>query len=252
MDEAGGGAPERSGGTGSERREGETRTLRLAGEEGRRTLERQTAVFEEIDAKNLSVLRFDLAVATLFVSLLAAATGAEMRVDPFLNPYTGLGVALLLVSAALAGVGYTVSARVCGVRADELERATGMDPRTFRRRLVGGYAAWIRRNRRVNRRVALFGTAAVLSLLAGVALLALGAWGGLLGGPPPLVVAATLLGLAGVLVLSGFAGGLGRAVRTRGEQGAEFEIAALDEEPPPFDGEVVTTGRAERTRAPEE
>lgn len=189
-------------------RDGELGALRTARDEARTTLDAQLAALDDIDAKALAVFRLDVALVGVLVSALSFA--AESDATPagaFLNPATGVGIALFAVSAAAAGLTYTTVGQHVGVGPAGIERADGHSERAYLAALVDGYADWIRHNERVNVRKALLVTLSILGTLAGALALAVGTAFAVtgqrllpaLGALTVLLAFAALAGLPGVL-----------------------------------------------------
>jgi hypothetical protein len=156
--------------------EPDVETLRAAREEARRTLDAQLSTLDDIDSKSVAVFRLNVALAGLLVSALSfAARGGPVAPTALLNPVTGVGALLFVLSAALAALAYTVTGQQVGAGPNGLGDATGLSERAFLERLVGSYAAWIRYNERTNVQKALLVTLSVLGTVAGTLALAAGA-----------------------------------------------------------------------------
>lgn len=169
-------------------------SLDAATVEARRTLDEQHDTLEDIDRKAMQLLRFTTGVLGLVVSALSVM-GAN--VDPISNGYLGGGILFLAAGTILAGVTYTVSARVAGIGPDGLRQVTAEHPEhVFRETLVRSYATWIQYNAKANARSALLITTTILLVVAGALGLALGTLRTVLGYLPttvPVVAAGTLL-----------------------------------------------------------
>lgn len=205
-------------------RDGSAGALTLARREARATLDEQLATLREIEDKAARLLRFTTGLLGVVVSALALA-GDLTAVT---NRYAAVGVTGLALATLLAGVTYTASARVVGIDADAVRAATDAESAdAYRRRVVAGYAEWIRFNEAANRRVAPLVTATVLAVVAGALALGLGVLRALSGPLPPAVPAVALAGV----VVAAYASGLGRQLR---------RLRATERVPPPTTGTSTT------------
>lgn len=225
--------------------------LEVAREEARWTLSQQSSTFDDIETKAIQVMRFDVALTTLVVSALAVAertavlsSGSAPGVGALVNAYSAAGIASILASTLLAGVTYTVSVRYCGPAPSAVEAALeDVDDDEFRRRLVAGYADWIRQNHRLNRRVAALSTAAILAVVFGAVALVFGAMTAL-GHPPSLAVVALT---AVVFLVAVYVSGLGRQLYRLATDREDLD-ASGDGSTPAVDalaGQAVFRGREE-------
>ncbi|WP_435064641.1 hypothetical protein [Halobaculum sp. EA56] len=180
--------------------------LAVARGEGRATLEAQLSAMDEVDAKALSVFRLNVALVGVLLSALsvAAASGA-VDVGGLLTPVVGAATLLFGLSAAAAGLTYVAVGRRVGVAPAGLRAAVDADASAFRRRLVEGYADWIRANERANDRKALLVSLSVLGTVAGTLALVVGVVGALAGTllVPAAVAALVTVGLAVLFDLPG-------------------------------------------------
>lgn len=212
-------------------------TLRAAREEARRTLDAQLSTLDDIDAKAVAVFRLNVALAGLLFSALSFAAGSRVAgVAALLNPATGLGVALVVLSAAAAGLTYTVAGQQVGVGPAALRELRGDGERAFLAGLVDGYADWIGYNERTNVRKALLVTLSVVGTVAGV--LALGV--GVLAAFTDLFVAPAVGALLVLIALGGLAGVPGQVGRLVGENaGSRPETETGTVAPQSLDGAVA-------------
>lgn len=186
----------------------DVKTLRAAREEAQRTLDAQLSTLDDIDSKAVTVFRLNVALAGLLFSALSFAAASEVAAAAaLLNPATGLGVALFVLSAAAAGLTYTVAGQEVGVGPADLRRMESDSERVFLADLVDGYAGWIGYNERTNVRKALLVTLAVVGTVAGALALGVGALAAftdllivpIVGAVLALVVFARVAGLPGQL-----------------------------------------------------
>lgn len=195
-------------------------TLRAARDEARRTLDAQLSTLDDIDAKAVAVFRLNVALAGLLFSALSFAAGSRVAaVAALLNPVTGLGVALFVLSAAAAGLTYTVAGQQVGVGPDALRELGADSERAFLAGLVDGYADWIGYNERTNVRKALLVTLSVVGTVAGV--LALGV--GTLAAFTDLFLAPAVGAILVLLAFGGLAGVPGQLRRLVGDDGSRAE-----------------------------
>jgi hypothetical protein len=188
-------------------------TLRAAREEAQRTLDAQLSTLDDIDSKAVTVFRLNVALAGLLFSALSFAAGSRVAaVAALLNPATGLGVALFVLSAAAAGLTYTVAGQQVGVGPDDLRGVGSGSERAFLTGLVDGYAGWIDYNERTNVRKALLVTLAVVGTVAGALALGVGA----LAAFTDLLVAPIVGAVLALVAFAGLAGLPGQLRRLLG------------------------------------
>lgn len=77
-------------------------------------------------------------VGVLLSALTLAAASDVTGAAALVNPFVGAGVALFILSAALAGLTYTAAGQRVGA-AEELTEAADLSDRAFLRRFVGSY-----------------------------------------------------------------------------------------------------------------
>jgi hypothetical protein len=154
----------------------EVKTLWATREEAQRTFDAQLSTLDDIDSKAVTVFRLNVALAGLLFPALSFAAASEMAAAAaLLNPATGLGVALFVLSAAVAGLTDTVAGQEVGVGPTGLRRMESDSERVFLADLVDGYTGWIGYNERTNVRKALLVTLAVVGTVAGALALGVGA-----------------------------------------------------------------------------
>lgn len=189
--------------------DGSTAALALARREARATLDAQLDALREIERKAAQLLQFTTAILGVVVSALALADD----VTAASNRYAAVGVTAVAVATLLAGITYTASTRVVGVDGGAVEAAIDSSAAAYRRRVIAGYAEWIRFNEAANRRVAPLVTTTVLAVVAGALALGLAVLRALTGPLPAAVPAVALLGVAAATSASGLVGQLRRLRR---------------------------------------
>jgi hypothetical protein len=212
--------------------------LRMARKEARATLDHQLATLDDMDQKAISILRLDATLAGVLVTALSLVAGTPLNVGAFVNVYVGASVASLVLSAVAAALTYTVSAQIVGIDATALDDVPELSDAAFYRRLVAGYADWIRFNRTVNVRKAPLLTSALLGLIAGIVFLALGGLAALATVTLPVQIAA-----GAVLMVAVFFSGLYRQLRRLGDVGTgDGAVSVETTEFSGFDGQRTFKG----------
>jgi hypothetical protein len=209
--------------------------LWVARREARATLDHQLATLDDMDRKAISILRLDVTIASVLVTVLSLVTGIRPEMDTFVNEYVGVSVAFLVISAVAAALTYTVSAQIVGIDAAALEDVPELADEAFYQRLVASYADWIRFNRTANVRKAPLLTSALLGLIAGIVFLALGGLAALATVTLPVQIAAGV-----VLVVAVFFSGLYRQLQRVGSAGGAVTVEKAEIRG--FDGERTFKG----------
>jgi uncharacterized membrane protein YozB (DUF420 family) len=156
----------------------------VALEEGRRTVDKQNEILNNIDDKAARILRINLVIVGLILTGLSVATGAERQTDPVqevlpdvINTYTELGLLALLLSTGVAALTYTASALRIGVTGGSLRKIVFEGDTADRKRLRGltrSYSKWIEQNYRTNAYNAPLATLTLIFLVYAVVLFTLG------------------------------------------------------------------------------
>lgn len=156
----------------------------VALEEGRRTIDKQNEILNNIDDKAARILRINLVIVGLILTGLSVATGTGGQGDPVqevlpdvINIYTELGLFALLLSTGVAALTYTASALRIGVTGGSLRRIVFEGDTSDRKRLRGltrSYSKWIEQNYRTNAYNAPFATLTLIFLVSAVVLFTLG------------------------------------------------------------------------------
>lgn len=218
--------------------------LKAARDEARATLDHQVHTSDEIDRKAIKLLQFDATIGTVVATALPVVVGAEILEGSLLSPYTFAGVAALFLSASVAGIVYTMSAQFGGIGAKPLDRAAREEftEQTFYRRLVLGYADWIRANRRRNAIRAPFVTVTILLTVASLVLIGLGVVRAVVGSVPLALRVAVAVAFVGAVAGSRLHRQVVRLLRcAMGEETVEKHDAG-------FSGEQISKGHDNRER----
>ncbi|MFC7167211.1 hypothetical protein [Halospeciosus flavus] len=224
--------------------------LRNARSEARETLSEQSQMFRRTDKKAIRLLKFNATLLVVLATLLPAVANANLGVTVLFSGYLAVGFVCLLASAAMAGVAYTTTAQYSGIGPTDLSKTVieNYHSKRFEKRLVSGYAKWIRGNRRTNTRKA--------PLITATLLLMLGAMGGFLlaffatfnGSVPRFLLAAVVVVLVGATYFSRLHEQIARWRRAAKKAGqvddGDFDAVDVVD---PFHGEQLSTGREEGT-----
>lgn len=144
-------------------------TFELTREELQRTFEYQVQRLREIDAKAIEILKANLLLFGLVVTGGSIFVQTAITIEPFLNAFILVGVGLLLVSTALAGITYTSSNLRGGLDAADIEHAIDAQHERhsaeFREQLLRSYAQWIEYNARMTAVNDMFATVTVLLVI---------------------------------------------------------------------------------------
>jgi hypothetical protein len=156
----------------------------VALEEGRRTIDKQNEILNNIDDKAARILRINLVIVGLILTGLSVATGTDKQtgsvqaaLPDVINIYTELGLLAILLSTGVAALTYTASALRIGVTGGSLRRIVFEGDISDRKRLRGltrSYSKWIEQNYRTNAYNAPLATLTLVFLVYAVVLLTLG------------------------------------------------------------------------------
>jgi len=176
--------------------------------EARETVDAQRETLNDIDTKASKILRLNVALIGILISVLSIAiqVGPESEtglgnVEPFVNVYTEIGLGALVLSTAFAAMTYTASELDVGVNSDNLTKLLKAD---FTRDeteelLVKNYIIRINFNRSTNvRNIPLIQLTIVLIVTAIVSFV-LGLYHGI-SGPVPIWLWLPSIGLLGGVV----------------------------------------------------
>lgn len=179
------------------------RRLRM---EAQRTVDKQATLLDDIDSKAIRLLRVNVLLIGLILTMLSFASRAEYTdVGTFLNVYTGIGILSLVLSSAFAAVTYTTSDLAVGVNPDDVVLLLELDPTSveFEGVMSKSYARWIRFNERTTVRNTPLITSTVILVIAAIAYLSLGVYVALIGAVPTSLEAATHLAMVSIGVTTG-------------------------------------------------
>jgi len=169
-------------------------TFELTREELRTTFEYQVQRLREIDAKAIEILKANLLLIGIVVTAASILVQTEFVVSPFVNAFALVGVFLLLLSTALAGVTYTSSNLRGGLDPDAVESAIAArraeEVAAFEERLLRSYARWIDYNARMTAINDMLATVTVLLVILAFVYVGIGI--GVAVFRPPLAVEAVL------------------------------------------------------------
>lgn len=201
---------------------GDTEQLSELRVEARKTVNAQRETLDDIDTKASRILRLNIALIGILVSVLSIVTqigpGSESgfaSLDPFVNVYTEIGIGALVLSTAFAAVTYTASELDVGVSSENITNLLRAD---FLRKeteelLVKNYIMRINFNRSTNiRNIPLIQMTIILVVIAIVSFV-LGIYRGIIGPVPIWLLGIAVLLIGGVVVVSGLVTQVRRAVR---------------------------------------
>lgn len=129
--------------------EGETATVRSLRKEAQRTLDNQLEALYDIDSKAMAILRVNIVLIGLILSLVALAVDQDVfPITDFYNFYVFVGVVALLLSAMVAAVTYTSSDTEVGFSVETIHTVIDADltEQEFEAGAANSYAHWIKFN----------------------------------------------------------------------------------------------------------
>jgi len=189
--------------------------------EARKTVNAQRETLDDIDTKASKILRLNVALIGILVSVVSLAIqfapdseSGIGRIEPFVNVYTEVGIAALVLSTAFAAVTYTASEVEVGVSSENLTNLLRADfsQSESEELLVKNYIMQINFNRSTNvRNIPLFQLTMVSAILAIISLV-LGLYRGVVGIVPVWLLAAAVLLLFAVVLVSGIVQQTRRAI----------------------------------------
>lgn len=190
--------------------------------EARKTVESQRETLNDIDTKASKILRLNIILIGVLVSVLSIAAqngssdGSELaNVEPFVNVYLKVGIGSLVLSTAFAAMTYTASELDVGVSSDNLTTLLRADfpKEDVEELLVKNYIVRINFNRSTNiRNIPLIQLTIVFAVSA-VVFFTLGIYDAIIGSVPDWILVTVLLLLLGLIWISGFPRQFRRAVR---------------------------------------
>ena len=180
--------------------------------EARKTVDAQRETLDDIDTKASKILRLNVALIGTLVSVVSLAIqfapdseSGIGRIKPFVNVYTEVGIAALILSTAFAAVTYTASEVEVGVSSENLTNLlrANFSQSESEELLVKNYIMQINFNRSTNvRNIPLFQLTMVFAILAIISLV-LGLYRGVIGAVPVWLLAVAVLLLFAVVSVSG-------------------------------------------------
>jgi hypothetical protein len=172
---------------------GDLNLLRELRDEARETVEGQRETLSDIDTKASRVLRLNLILLGVLVSVVSIAAQTEpsgdqpmAAVQPFVNVYMKAGIASLVLSTLFAGITYTASELDVGVSSENLLAVLDApsSTKTVEELLVKNYIMRINFNRSSNIRNIPLVQATILLVLIAMVLISLGVYEAVIGPAP--------------------------------------------------------------------
>jgi len=201
--------------------DGEPEQLPELREEARETVAAQRETLNDIDTKASRILRLNVALVGILVSVLSIATqlgsgsgSSAAALDQFVNIYTEFGIGALVLSTAFAAMTYTASELDVGVSSENLANLLRADftAEDTEELLVKNYIMRINFNRSTNvRNIPLIQMTIILLVSAIVAFL-LGVYTAIVGAVPTWLVILAVALILGVVIVSGLVTQIWRAV----------------------------------------
>ena len=190
-------------------------------EEARETVDAQRDTLDDIDTKASRILRLNIALIGILVSVLSIGTqlgsgsAGFSGIDPFVNVYTGIGVGSLILSTTFAALTYTASELDVGISSENLTELLKADfsRKEMEELLVKNYIMRINFNRSINvRNIPLIQLTIVLIVCAIISLV-LGIYKGIIGSVPVWLLGFSFLLIGGMVIVSGVVPQTVRAIR---------------------------------------
>lgn len=174
----------------------------LALTQAQRVVDEQRQYLTDIDTKAVKLLRLNVVLIGVGVSVLSVSSRAgSLRVTGLSNWYTVVGSLLLLLSTVTVGAAYTRSRITVGPNPEGIVQlaSTEADTDLVRRGLATSYAEWIDRNRRAVARTQPRVVGSIVSLLSALLFVTTGL-GAVVAGSLPWYV--SVLPLGGSLLIA--------------------------------------------------
>ncbi|OLZ41309.1 hypothetical protein A6E15_10055 [Natrinema saccharevitans] len=190
--------------------------------EARETVNSQRKTLNDIDTKASKILRLNITLIGILVSVLSIAAQNDSGSDttfsaaePFVNTPMKIGIGSLVISTAFAAVTYTASELDVGVSSDNLTALLQAEfsQEDVEELLVKNHIARINFNRSTNIRNIPLIQLTIIFVVSSVVFFALGIYDAVIGPLPKWLSAAALIVLICVTVVSGLPMQLVRAVR---------------------------------------
>lgn len=180
--------------------------------EARETVNAQRETLNDIDTKASKILRLNVALIGILVSVVSIVTqlgpGSEptsTRLEPFVNIYSEIGIFALVLSTAFAAMTYTASELDVGLSSENL---TGLLEASFEKQeaeelLLKNYIVRINFNRSTNiRNIPLIQTT-ILLIVAAIISFVLGIYQAVVGPVPNWLLVIAVIIIGGVVLASG-------------------------------------------------
>ncbi|WP_123623486.1 hypothetical protein [Halorubrum sp. CSM-61] len=189
--------------------------------EARETVDAQRETLNDIDTKASKILRLNVALIGILISVLSIAiqVGPDSEtglgnVEPFVNVYTEIGLGALVLSTAFAAMTYTASELDVGVSSENL---TGLLKAGFTREeteelLVQNYIMRINFNRSTNLRNIPLIQLTIVLIVSAIVSFVLGLYHGVSGSVPIWLWLPSIVLLGGVVAVSGLVTQVRRAI----------------------------------------
>jgi hypothetical protein len=189
--------------------------------EARETVDAQRETLNDIDTKASKILRLNVALIGILISVLSIAiqVGPDSETGlgntaPFINLYTEIGLGALVLSTAFAAMTYTASELDVGVSSENL---TGLLEADFTREeteelLVKNYIMRINFNRSTNLRNIPLIQLTIVLIVSAIVSFALGLYQGVSDSVPIWLLLSSIALLGGVVWVSGLVTQIRRAI----------------------------------------
>lgn len=200
---------------------GDTEQLVELRAEARETVDAQRETLTDIDTKASKILRLNIVLIGILISVLSIMTqiGSESdpglgNVEPFVNIYTLIGIGALVLSTAFAAMTYTASELDVGVSSENLTELLKSD---FQRQetevlLIQNYIMRINFNRSTNLRNIPLIQMTIILIVSAIIAFALGLYHGVMGSVPTWLWLPSVLLLGMVVLVSGLPNQIRRAI----------------------------------------
>jgi hypothetical protein len=171
---------------------GDESNAELALKQGQRVVDEQRQFLAEIDTKAVKILRLNVLLIGIAVSVLSISSrSGTVPTAILLNGYTVTGGVLFLSSTTAAGTAYTRSNVTVGPSSSALDQlaSTNTTPTLVKTGLAKSYAEWVEQNWRAIERTRPLVVTSITTLLTALVFVATGITEIVLGTLPPMVFA---------------------------------------------------------------
>lgn len=189
--------------------------------EARETVDAQRETLNDIDTKASKILRLNVALIGILISVLSIAiqVGPDSETglgnaDPFVNVYTEIGLGALVLSTAFAAMTYTASELDVGVSSENLSKLlkAGFTREETEELLVQNYIMRINFNRSTNLRNIPLIQLTIVLIVSAIVSFVLGLYHGVSGSVPIWLWLSSIVLLGGVVLVSGLVTQVRRAI----------------------------------------